>query len=178
MNAIFKRQFRASLLGALAFSLLAVLAAHTQVQAQTKADPQPVNVEADQMEVRQSQNIAIFTGNVDALRADTRMKSSRMVVHYASNKQASGNNALGGSRVTLIEAEGGVIIATPTQKITGDQANLDVETNILIVTGKQVVVTEGESVVKGTRLVADLTNKTSRMEGGRVSGSFVPGKKQ
>ena len=146
--------------------------------AQDKKPAEPVNVEADQMEVRQSENIAIFTGKVDALRGDTRMKSARMIVHYASNKNTqNGQNALGGSSVTLIEADGGVIIETPTQKITGEDARLDTTTNILIVTGKQVIVTEGQSVVKGTKLVADLKQKTSRMEGGRVSGSFVPGQK-
>lgn len=148
--------------------------------AQTPAKPPapPVNVEADQMEVRSAENIAIFTGKVDARRGDTRMVSSHMTVHYAKPKAAAAaqpaTSGLSGSEVTLIEAEGAVRIETPGQVVTGDAATLDVLTDMLTVTGK-VTVTQGKSVIKGTRLVSDLKKKTSQMAGGRVSGSFVPG---
>lgn len=138
----------------------------------------PVNVEADQMEVRSAENIAIFIGKVDAKRGDTHMVSERMTVHYAKRDAAAtpdpAATGLSGSEVTLIEAEGGVRIETPGQVVTGDSATLDVQTDILTVTGS-VTVTQGKSIIKGTRLVSDLKKKTSQMTGGRVSGSFVPG---
>ncbi|MDP4824006.1 MAG: hypothetical protein NWR47_08680 [Aestuariivirgaceae bacterium] len=152
--------------------------------AQTPAQPpaQPVTVEADQMEVRNTENIAIFTGKVDAKRGDTLMAASRMTVHYAPSAQTQPTPAtaqpaptgMSGSEVTLIEAEGAVRIETPGQVVTGDAATLDVVADMLTVTGK-VTVTQGQSVIKGTRLVSDLKKKTSQMAGGRVSGSFVPG---
>jgi lipopolysaccharide export system protein LptA len=146
----------------------------TAVVAQTPA--LPVNVEADQMEVRSAENIAIFSGKVDAKRGDTHMVSDRMTVHYAKRAAAADPAASGlsGSEVTLIEAEGQVRIETPGQVVTGDSATLDVLTDMLTVTGS-VTVTQGKSIIKGTRLVSDLKKKTSQMAGGRVSGSFVPG---
>jgi lipopolysaccharide export system protein LptA len=136
----------------------------------------PVNVEADQMEVRSADNIAIFSGKVDAKRGDTHMVSDRMTVHYAKRNAAASDAAasgLSGSEVTLIEAEGQVRIETPGQVVTGDNATLDILTDMLTVTGA-VTVTQGKSVIKGTSLVSDLKKKTSQMTGGRVSGSFVP----
>jgi lipopolysaccharide export system protein LptA len=156
--------------------LFGITAAFAQTPA--KAPALPVNVEADQMEVRSAENIAIFTGKVDAKRGDTHMVSDRMTVHYAKRDAAAtadpAASGLSGSEVTLIEAEGQVRIETPGQVVTGNSATLDVLTDMLTVTGA-VTVTQGKSVIKGTRLVSDLKKKTSQMAGGRVSGSFVPG---
>lgn len=158
----------------------AVLAFAAAPVAAQNAPPVPVNVEADQMEVLQAEHLAIFSGNVEAVRGETRMKSAKMTVHYAADPKAADGQtgkvagAFGTSRVTLIEGEGGVRIETAGQVIVGDASVLDVTTDILTVTGN-VTVTQGQSVVKGTKLVADLKKKTSQMTGGRVSGSFVPG---
>ena len=144
-------------------------------QSPAKAPALPVNVEADQMDVRSDENIAIFTGTVDARRGDTQMASDRMTVHYAKRAAADpAASGLSGSEVTLIEADGQVRIETPGQVVTGDSATLDMLTDMLTVTGS-VTVTQGKSIIKGTRLVSDLKKKTSQMLGGRVSGSFVPG---
>jgi lipopolysaccharide export system protein LptA len=162
----------------LKLAAVAYLLGASAVFAQTpaKAPALPVNVEADQMEVRSAENIAIFSGKVDAKRGDTQMVSDLMTVHYAKRNAAADPAASGlsGSEVTLIEAEGQVRIETPGQVVTGDSATLDVLTDMLTVTGA-VTVTQGKSIIKGTRLVSDLKKKTSQMAGGRVSGSFVPG---
>lgn len=152
------------------------LGAHAQ---QAAGSDGPVDVEADQMEVRNLENIAIFTGAVVAVRGTTKMQADRMTAHYAkrageNDAAAQQASAIGGSEVTRIESEGKVRIETPGQVITGDAAVLDVKADLLTVTGA-VTVTAGKSVIKGTRLVSDLKKKTSQMAGGRVSGSFVPG---
>jgi lipopolysaccharide export system protein LptA len=150
--------------------------------AQQAAPAQPVDVEADQMEVRDAENIAIFTGSVVAVRGNTKMRADRMIAHYAKpttttqNGQSAPSGAFSGSEVTRIESEGNVRIEVPGQIVTGSKSDLDVRTDILTVTG-QVTVTAGKSIVKGTKLVSDLKKKTSQMSGGRVSGSFVPGAK-
>lgn len=149
-----------------------------------------VNIESDSMEVRDQEGIAIFTGNVDARRAGTHLTSARMVVHYAKLPgtgstaaasstvgQGSGSTdagpGAGRTEITTINADGKVRIETASQVITGDAAIYDVKADQLTVTGA-VTVTQGSSVVKGTKLFADLRKKTSQMTGGRVSGSFVP----
>jgi lipopolysaccharide export system protein LptA len=131
---------------------------------------QNVDVEADSMEVLETEKKAVFTGNVSAVRTGTKLNSDLMVVNYAEVVQADGSKR---TDVTIIDAKGNVQITTARQVITGDRAILDVAGNLLTVTGN-VVVKEGETVVKGTKLTADLKAKTSSMTGGRVKGSFVP----
>jgi lipopolysaccharide export system protein LptA len=46
-------------------------------------------------------------------------------------------------------------------------------TNTVVLSGK-VVVTKGQDVLRGERLVVNLTDGVSRMEGGRVEGMFNP----
>ena len=131
---------------------------------------QNVDVEADSMEVLETEKKAVFTGNVSAVRTGTKLNSDLMVVNYAEVVQADGSKR---TDVTIIDAKGNVQITTARQVITGDRAILDVAGNLLTVTGN-VVVKEGDTVVKGSKLTADLKAKTSSMTGGRVKGSFVP----
>jgi lipopolysaccharide export system protein LptA len=131
---------------------------------------QNVDVEADSMEVLEAEKKAVFTGNVRAQRTGTRLDSDRMVVNYAEVVAADGSKR---TDVTLIDAKGNVQITTARQVITGDHAILDVAGDLLTVVGN-VVVREGDTVVRGAKLTADLKAKTSSMTGGRVKGSFVP----
>jgi lipopolysaccharide export system protein LptA len=132
--------------------------------------PQNVNIEADSMEVLEAQKRAVFRGNVHAQRTGTKLISDRMVVTYIDVPQADGSKR---TDVALIDAQGNVQIQTPRQTITGDNAILDVAGDLLTVTGN-VVVREGSTVIRGSKLKADLKAKTSSMTGGRVRGSFVP----
>jgi lipopolysaccharide export system protein LptA len=59
------------------------------------------------------------------------------------------------------------------QVATGDRGDFDMRTNTVILSGK-VVVTKGQDVLRGERLVVNLTDGVSRMEGGRVEGMFNP----
>ena len=74
--------------------------------------------------------------------------------------------------VACSDAQGTVKIKH-RETITGDKAILDVAGDLLTVTGN-VVVSEGSTVIRGSKLKADLKAKTSSMTGGRVRGSFVP----
>jgi lipopolysaccharide export system protein LptA len=139
---------------------------------------QKVDIEADNMEVLDKQGKAVFTGNVNAARGGVTLKSKTLVVNYQSggtNKKGQAKSG-GGSDVTNLEATGGVVIITRTQKITGDKAFIDVKANRLTVDGN-VVVEQGGSVVKGNQLVVDLATNRSQMTGGRVKGLFTPSQK-
>jgi lipopolysaccharide export system protein LptA len=55
------------------------------------------------------------------------------------------------------------------------------KSNTVVLSGK-VVVSQGQNVLRGDRLVVDLTAQTSRLESarggsGRVQGLFLPGTK-
>jgi lipopolysaccharide export system protein LptA len=162
------------LAGCAAMLLGAAMAPAQTIDADTIKDSatssQNVNIEADSMEVLESEKKAIFTGNVSAERTGTSLTSDKMVVTYRDVALSNGSKR---TDVSLIDAKGNVEIKTARQVITGEHAVLDVASDLLTVTGN-VVVTEGSTVIRGTKLKADLKAKTSSMTGGRVRGSFVP----
>ena len=135
-----------------------------------KTKDKKVDIEADRMEVLDKENKAIFTGKVDARRADVTLHTDKLVVDYAKAANTDGSKK---TDVTFLDATGHVVIVTAKQHITGERARMDVKANKLVVTGN-VVVTQDKTVMKGNELHVDLDTRQSELTGGRVRGSFVP----
>jgi len=81
-------------------------------------------------------------------------------------------------KIKKLDAKGDVIVTQKDQIATGDSASFDMDKNVVTMSGN-VVLTQGPNVVRGSRLVVDLTNGFSRVESGsgkdgRVQGLFVP----
>jgi lipopolysaccharide export system protein LptA len=130
----------------------------------------PVTVEANQMELLEGGKQAIFTGTVDAVRTDGRIKADKMIVDYTDVKQADGTTK---SEVSYLDCTGNVLITTKSQVITGEWAKMNVTANTLVV-GGNVKVVQGKAVLTGPKLNVDLNTDKTVMSGGRVKGSFVP----
>ncbi len=86
-------------------------------------------------------------------------------------------------KIKKIEALGGVIVTSKEQKATGDRADFMMKENIVILTGN-VVVSQGQNVMRGTKLVVELNTSRAHMEAGgvdgkpgRVQGLFLPSDK-
>ena len=129
-----------------------------------------VEIESDRMEIKDEENISIFTGKVVAKRPDMTLTAEKLVAHYANVKQADGSTK---NEISNFEASGNVVIVTDKQKVTGSAATLNYNTNDLVVTGN-VTVTQGTTVLKGPKLEANLDTDKMVMTGGRVKGSFLP----
>ena len=137
----------------------------------------PIEISADSLEVKQDENIAIFTGNVDALQGDIRLRASQLTVHYRSGE---GGEA-GVNAISRIDASGSVFITSGRETAQGEAGVYDVE-NSLITLIQNVVLTRGENVIRGDRLVLDLATGQTRVDGGesgprsggRVRSLFVP----
>jgi len=87
----------------------------------------------------------------------------------------------GGTQIVKIEAKGNVVITSEDdQTTTSDWALYDVPTQMVTV-GGNVVLMQGQNVLKGDRLVIDLKTGESRFEntgntvaGGRIRALFMP----
>ena len=77
----------------------------------------------------------------------------------------------GGQQIKRIEAKGGVTVIQKDQNAAGDSAIFNMRENTVTLTGN-VVVTRGQDVLRGQRLVVNLDNGTSKMDQGRVEGLF------
>ena len=75
-----------------------------------------------------------------------------------------------------VEASGNVYFVTPDQTMRGDRAVYTLASNEVVVTG-DVILTQGQNVLTGGRLVYNTRTETARMEGtsnGRIRGVFYP----
>src|SRR6516225_6603867 len=114
---------------------------------------EPVKIRAASLELREKDKMATFTGDVYVLQGDTEMHCKQLVVFYEEETATQNVKTVkaadpgpGGDRqIRRIEAKG------------------------------NVVVTRGTDVLRGQRLVVDLTSGVSKMDQGRVEGLFKSG---
>jgi len=157
---------------------------------------QPIQIEAASLEMRDKKKEATFTGNVKVVQGDTTMTSKILVVFYESaaapaapapapqkgtKAQPAPSAALpaaapgpgGSSNIRRLEAKGSVVVTQKDQVVTGETAIFDTKSNLITMTGG-VVLTQCKNVLRGDRLLVDMTTGVSRVESdsGRVQGLF------
>jgi len=147
----------------------------------------PVHIEAATLEVRNKDNVATFSGNVKVTQGDTTMKCKSLVVFYEGGEGADKGKTMpaatpgpgGSQKIKRLEARGSVVVTQKDQTATGALGIFDMKTNTVDLTG-DVIMTQGQNMLRGDRLVVDLTTGVSRVESGkngtgRVQGLFIPG---
>ena len=79
----------------------------------------------------------------------------------------------GASSIKKLVAQGNVVVTQKDQVVTGESAVFDTRTNLVTMLGG-VVLTQGKNVLRGDRLLVDMTTGVSRVESdsGRVQGLF------
>ena len=165
--------WRAALL-APAFAALVMLAGAGAAQESASGGNnanQAIEITADTLEVRQSENVAVFQGDVNAVQGDMVLNADMLTVYYREAQGADGN--LGVSR---IEAEGNVVVTSPEETAKGQSGVYDVEEARIDLAG-DVLLNRGNNIIEGQTLTMDLASGVSRVSGtssGRVRGLFVP----
>jgi len=147
---------------------------------------QPVKIEAATLEVRDRDKQATFSGNVQVTQGDTSLRCKSLVVFYdqdtvgtANTMKAATPGPGGEQKIKKLEARGSVVVMQKDQTATGEFGLFDMKTNTVTLSGN-VVMTQGQNVLRGDRLVVDLNSGVSRVESGkngqsRVQGLFLPG---
>jgi lipopolysaccharide export system protein LptA len=149
---------------------------------------EPVHIEAATLVVRDKDKVATFSGNVKVTQGDTGMRCKSLVVFYEQDAdKADGDKAMkadtpgpgGEQKIKRLEAHGGVVVTQKDQTATGELGIFDMKTNIVTLQGN-VMMTQGQNVLRGDKLMVDLTTGVSRVESGkngqgRVQGLFLPG---
>jgi lipopolysaccharide export system protein LptA len=140
---------------------------------------QPVRIEADQLEVSDSDKTAVFSGNVVVNQGTTSMQAAKLTVHYTGEGTAAPDAT--DQRVSKLEADGKVVVKADGQTATGDWAVFDMATQEVTL-GGTVVLSQGKNVLRGTQLVVNLQTGKSTLVAeqpkggsGRVQGLFIPG---
>jgi lipopolysaccharide export system protein LptA len=150
---------------------------------------QPIQIEAASLEMRDKKKEATFSGSVKVIQGDTTMTSKTLVVFYDSTPAAAPPVAKadakpapmqsttpgpgGSSSIRRLEAKGNVVVTQKDQVVTGETAVFDTKTNLITMLGG-IVLTQGKNVLRGDRLLVDMTTGVSRVESdsGKVQGLF------
>ena len=132
----------------------------------------PVQIKAQTFEVRDKENVAVFTGNVYVIQGDTTIRCKSLIVSYLSGSSPAGTARTvppgpgANSQISKLEARGGVIVTQKDQTATGENGVYDMRTKVVTLTGN-VVVSQGGNVMRGDRMVVDLNSGVSRIESGK-----------
>lgn len=160
------------------------------VQAQTFSDSfagfgsndgEPIEIEASELLVEDNNNTATFVGDVVVIQGETSLETERLKVFYAGSGASTGEGAVQ-QRISRLEAEGGVFVTSKDQTAKGDAASFDMTEEIMVMTGREVVLSQGPNVVVGNKLTVNLKTgqanltaaKASTSDGGRVKVRILP----
>ena len=117
----------------------------------------PLDLEAQQLDVNQADGRAVFTGQVRVTQGPLVLTTDKLIVRY--NRQGDD-----GSGVKDIQAEGNVTLVQAAQTITAQAAQYALAQEQIILTG-QVTLVQGDTVLRGARLVYDLKTGRAQMQG-------------
>ena len=126
----------------------------------------PVEITADTMEWMNEKGIAVARGNADAVQGRYRLRADVLTAYIDQGETAAPN------RIRRIDAEGNVVLTTPTESARGKVGAYDVERRVAVLEGS-VVLVQGNNVLRGEHLTMDLVSGRSTLQGD-ASGDIQP----
>lgn len=152
---------RISSMAAVALAMTLIPAAG-EAQSPVNSSDAPISFGADSGEY--VGNTVTLRGRAELIQGQNRLRADSV----------SGLSQTGESR---IQASGNVYFVTPEQTIRGDSAVYTTADDMIVVTG-DVILTQGQNVLTGSRLTYNVRTQTARIEaggqGGRIRGVFYP----
>ncbi|MFY7959808.1 MAG: LptA/OstA family protein [Elsteraceae bacterium] len=111
----------------------------------------PIEIEAsDGIEWRRDEKVYIASGNAKAVRGTITLNAARLIARYRDRAEGArpsdAGGDLGGS-VYRLEAEGKVVISTPTQTAYADKAVYDVDQSVIVLTGKDLRIEADSDII-------------------------------
>jgi lipopolysaccharide transport protein LptA/LPS export ABC transporter protein LptC len=123
----------------------------------------PVQIDAARLDVDDAAKQAVFTGDVHAVQGDFVIRATELIASYTGSTALNGTAKAAdpakssAAQLTHIKARTKVEITSKDgQNAKGDWADFDPKANMATL-GGNVVLTQGKNVVRGTKLVIDMT---------------------
>jgi lipopolysaccharide transport protein LptA len=145
-----------------------------------KTDPDaPVDIEADRLNVDDASKTAIFRGSVVSTQGNFRMESAELHAFYTgggglADVSSQAGKAKEQTELTRVEAKRDVVVTSRDGRtVTGDWATFDAKANTVTV-GGDVVLSEKQNVVRGTRLVIDMVSGRSMIDTAPAQAVALP----
>lgn len=148
-----------------------------------KASDGPIDISADRLEVIDQNREALWIGNVEAKQGQNTLRSDRMTVKFTKTQASAQSDTPGEGwgEINTLYATGRVFFITPQEVARGEAGEYQAKDDRIILTGN-VVVTRGQNVLKGDKLIVDVatgksvleSNEKGRKADERVRGVFYP----
>ncbi|HEX5378822.1 MAG TPA: LptA/OstA family protein, partial [Phenylobacterium sp.] len=158
---------------AAAFACALAAAAPAAAQLAQNSDA-PVDITADELEVVNAQCLAVYKGAAEALQDTVRLRADVLKIFYkpgapggAAGRSGTGSNC--GSLMDRMEAVGSVYYVTKDQRVHGDNALYDADSDTITITG-DVVAVQGQNVLRGSKMVINASTGDTQIQsagGGR-----------
>jgi lipopolysaccharide export system protein LptA len=143
-------------------ALIAALVLGTSAAAQTNValggltvdTTAAIEVTADSLNVDQDTATAVFSGGVVIGQGDLRLTAGEVTVVYGDDT----------TEIAKLIATGGVTFVTATEAAEAQEADYDIVTGLLTLTG-DVLLTQGASAISAERMRINVTDGTATMDG-------------
>lgn len=140
---------------------------------------EPISITAPTMDFFDREHMLVYSGGVVAKQGETTLRATTLKIELndkgasAADLAQGAPNAAGNNQIKRIEAGGGVTVNSRTDVGSGDSGVYDRATNKLTLIGN-VTLSDCANVMKGARLVYDLSAGRAQVQGG-TSTLLLPG---
>jgi lipopolysaccharide export system protein LptA len=170
------------------FSCFLLLSQVLAQQADLKFNPdKDLKIDADTMELQKREGLTIFSGNVVLTQGNKLLRADKMIVHSITleereklKEKVSQQNLIPAD-ADRIDVFGKVYAKIDNQFATGDRGLLDRKSNMMILSGIKVILTDGANIASGCRLTVHIDTGNALLEScslnhtkGRVSIMMTP----
>lgn len=141
------------------------------------SNKEPIQIESDDLKINDKEHIATFTGNVKVVQGDVLLRSGKMIVHYSAN---GGSVTSGTSQIEKIDVSDKVYLKSGEQEATADKGTYVMDSQLLTLSGDQVVLTQGNNVFVGCKLIVHVATSEANLQscGKRVMIQLDPKSQQ
>lgn len=168
-----------------AAALGAACAMAAPASAQVSGQGGPIEISADNLEALTNDGRYIWTGNVDAIQANSRLRTTKLTMNcdrgqVPANATAAERAGQACREIRNFVAEGQVFYITPDERMRADRAEYDYTSDVITLTGDVILTRGDEGAIRGRRLVYEVSAGRATMTGdpaasggsGRVIGQF------
>ena len=130
------------------------------------SNDEPVQIQADRLDVQDKDGRAVFEGNVEVVQGELSLRAGKMTVVYM--RDGEGGGAAGGlgsaGNIRRIDASGGVRVRSGGQVATGDEGSFDMASEVVTLTGDEVVLSDAGNVITGCKLTIAMSSGDAQVE--------------
>jgi lipopolysaccharide transport protein LptA len=147
----------------------------------TPSDEQ-IQIVADKLVTHQTEQFAEFMGDVRARQGNFVITSDHLRIYYRDNPQDRAKEQQTGSqgRVKRVVASGNVKVLFEEYTVETQQAEYDLDTQIVVLTGENSTMTSGKNILTGSKITVYRTSGQIQVESSpqqRVRAVFYPEEK-